>query len=116
MLGVQDFYLAGSDEVQLLHTRFVAHECLAWLGDFAIELHDYLVDETILTLLKEVAESIEKLFELMGALHQLCLHLGRQFVEEWKFKFHQIEVIQKGLVDVLLDIMIEVWLNVVRLV
>lgn len=75
VLGVQDLDLAGGNEVQFLDARLVAHECLAWLGNFAIELHNYLVDEAIFALLKEVVESLEQLTELVSAVHQFRLDL-----------------------------------------
>lgn len=59
---------------------------------------------------------LEQLSELMRAIDKLGLNLGRQFIEERELKFHEIEVVKECLVDVLLYVVVQIRLNVVRLI
>lgn len=116
MFCIEHFNLARYNEVQLFDTRLVADKCLSWFRDLAIKLHNHLIDKTLFTLFEKVFELFEQIVELVCVFHELSLNLGRQLVEERKLKLHQVEIVEECLVDILLDVVVKVWLNVIRFV
>ena len=57
-----------------------------------------------------------KTFELGGLGDELGLHLRGHLLVEWELFDNKVVIIQEGLVDVILDIVIKIWLNVERLI
>jgi hypothetical protein len=63
-----------------------------------------------------VVEGLLKVSEGPSALDQLGLHLGSDLLVELELFNHQVEVVKKSLLHVLSNVVVESWLNMIRLV
>ena len=61
-------------------------------------------------------EILLKLLELISRQNQLCLHLGCDLLEELEFFNNKVVIIEESLIDILFDVVIEVRLNMERLI
>jgi hypothetical protein len=116
ILVVEDLHLASLDEVHLLDTALVADNSLSRLVNPAIKVDYQLVDESPFTLFEKVIKTSFKLFELESLNNQLSLHLGGHPLIELKFFDHEVIIVQEGLIDVVLDIVVQVGLDMERFV
>ena len=73
-----------------------------------------LIDKASLTILEEMSELPLEIFEY--GIHDLSLHLGRDLLIEVELLDDQVEIMQKGIMHILLDVGIEVGRDVVGLV
>ena len=64
ILVVEDLNLTGLNEIHLLDAALIANDRLPRKVDPAIQIDDELIDESALTLLKEVTEALLELLEL----------------------------------------------------
>ena len=105
-----------SNEEHLLDVGLVADHDLAWDVDPAEHVDDQVVGEASLALLEEVVEGLLEVSEGPGALDEFSLHLGSDLLVELELLDDQVEIVQEGLLDVLSDVVVKGWLDVVWLV
>ena len=105
-----------SDEEHLLDVGLVADHDLAWDVDPAEHVDDQVVGEASLALLEEVVEGLLEVSEGPSALDEFSLHLGSDLLVELELLDDQVEIVQEGLLDVLSDVVVKGWLDVVWLV
>ena len=113
---VVDFDEALSDEIHFFDIALVANNTLAWCRDTAIHLNDKFVGKATLTLLEEMIERPLKFFEYSGILNQIGLHLWSDLLVELEFFDDKVEVIEECLLNILSNIIIQRWLNMIWLV
>ena len=105
-----------SDEVHFLHISLVTDNDSSWSKDSAQQVNDQLVCEASLTLLEEMVERLLEFLESSGTLDELSLHLWSQVLVKLELFDHQVEIIHESLLDILSDIVVQGWLNMVRFV
>ena len=116
ILVVEDLNLTGFDEIHLFNATLVTNNGFARLVDPAIKTDNEFVNETSFTLFEEMVEVSLESLELSSLGNQLGLHLWCHLLIEWELLNHQIIIVKEGLVDVVLDIVVEIGLNMERLV
>ena len=116
ILVVEDLHLACLDKVHLFDARLVRNYCLSWLVNPTVQVDDQLVDETSLALFEKVRERPLEFLKLESLKDKLGLHPRGHELVELELLDNQVVIVQKGLVDVVFDVVVEVWLDVERFV
>lgn len=116
VLVVEHFDLPRLDKVHFFDAGLVGDHRLGGLVDPAVKVYDELIDEAPFALLKEVRERPLELLELESLQDQLRLHSWRHELVECELFDDQVVVVQERLVDVVLDVVVQVWLDMERLV
>lgn len=104
--------MACLDEIHFFDARLVGDDRLSRLINPAIQIDDQLVDEPPLALLEKVREGPLELLELESLQDELGLHSRGHELVELELLDDQVIIVQKGLVDVVFDVVVEVWLDV----
>ena len=105
-----------SNEVKLFHVRVVWNDNLAVLKEFAEQVDDKFVGEAPLAILEEVVEVLLKLGEGISQFDKTGLHFRGDLLIEVEFLNDEVKVIPVGLLDVFSDVVVQVWLQVERVV
>lgn len=113
---VEHLHNALSDEVQVLHCRLIGDDGLAMGEQSAEHLDDQLVGEASLALVEEVLEMLFEVIESLGQFDELRLHLWGDLLVEVELFNDQIEVVLVGLLNVLSDVIVELWLQMERVI
>lgn len=108
--------MARFDEVHLFDATLVADDGFAGLVDSAVKTDDEFVDEAPLALFEEVVEVSLEPFELSSLGNQLSLHLGRHLLVEGELFDDEVVIVEEGLVDIVFDVIVQIGLNMERLV
>lgn len=116
ILVVEDLHLACLDKVHFFHARLVRNYSLSWLVNPAVQVDDQLVDETSLAFFEKVRERPLEFLKLESLKDKLGLHPRGHELVELELLDNQVVIVQKGLVDVVFDVVVEVWLDVERFV
>jgi hypothetical protein len=107
LIVVTDFNNAHSDKIELLEFGLVSNYCFVWVLEPTGQTDDELVGEATLAHSKEVGKVVFELLEDTRLLDQLRLHLWGQFLIEWELLDDQVEVVEKRLLNVHADIVVE---------
>ena len=116
VLVVEYFDLASFDKVHLLDTALVTDDSFSRLVDPTVQVDNQLVNEPSLAFFKEVTKAFLELLELRCLHDELSLHLGCDLLEELELLNYQVVIVEEGLVDIILNIIIQIRLNMKRLV
>ena len=116
ILMVVNFGDTFSNEVKLFHVRVVWNDNPTMLKEFAEKADDKFVGEAPLAILEEVVEIILKLGEGFSQFDQTGLHFRGDLLIEVEFLNDEVKVIPVGLLDVFSDVVVQVWLQVERVV
>lgn len=108
--------MTGFDEVHLFDTTLVTNDGFARLVDPAIKTDNKFVNKTSLTLFEEMVEISLEPLKLSSLGNQLSLHLRSHLLIEWELLDYEVVIVKEGLIDVVLDIVVEIGLNMERLV
>jgi hypothetical protein len=114
LVFVVKFNSSLSDEVDLSKLLSILNHSSLWLVYPAIHVDNQFICKASFTVVKEVFEVLLKVLEY--EIHDFCLHLWRYLVVEWKLLYYEVIVMQKCILNVLLDYTIEVWWNIVRFI
>ena len=113
---VEHLDLARFDEVHLFDATLVADNGFTGLVNSAVKTDDEFVDESPLTLFEEMVEVSLEPLELSSLGNQLSLHLGCHLLIEGELFDDEVVIVEEGLVDVVFDVVVQIWLNMERLV
>jgi hypothetical protein len=102
------------DEIKLAELLSIGDYSGIRLINPSKHVYDELINETALTVLKEVSELCLEVLE--NCTYDLCLHFWWDLLIEVEFFNNQIEVVQEGIVNKLLNVAIQIRRDVVRLV
>jgi len=86
------------------------------LVNSAVKTDDELVDESPLALFEEMVEVSLEPLELSSLGNQLSLHLGRHLLIEGELFDDEVVIVEEGLIDVVFDVVVQIGLNMERLV
>lgn len=116
ILVILDLNYTLFDEVHFFHVGFVIDYSLTGVDNSAKQRDDQLIREPSFTLIEKVIERFFKLLEHSGVLNNFSLHFWGNLLIEIKLLDDQVEIVQKGLLNIFSDVVIESWLNMVWLV
>ena len=116
ILVILDLNYTLFDEVHFFHVGFVIDYSLTGVDNSAKQRDDQLIREPSFTLIEKVIERFFKLLEHSGVLNDFSLHFWGNLLIEIKLLDDQVEIVQKGLLNIFSDVVIESWLNMVWLV
>ena len=116
ILIILDLNYTLFDKVHFFHVGFIIDHSLTGVDNSAKQRDDQLIREPSFTLIEKVIERFFKLLEHSGVLNDFSLHFWGNLLIEIKLLDDQIEIVQKGLLNIFSDVVIESWLNMVWLV
>ena len=116
ILVILDLNYTLFDKVHFFHVGFVIDYSLTGVDNSAKQRDDQLIREPSFTLIEKVIERFFKLLEHSGVLNNFSLHFWGNLLIEIKLLDDQVEIVQKGLLNIFSDVVIESWLNMVWLV
>ena len=85
---VKHLNYALSNEIHLFDRRFVTDNSSILLKNTTEHIDDEFIDETSLTIVKEVIKGAFELLEYFGVLYKIRLHLGCDLLVEWELFNH----------------------------
>ena len=115
-LWVENFYNTLPDEVHLFDVTLVWDDWLTRCVDSAVHVDNQLICEASFTLIEEVVERFFELSEYSCALNEVSLHFGSHLMVEFKLFDYQVEIEIECFLNIVSDVIVQGWLNVVRFV
>lgn len=112
LLVVEDLDVTLLDEVHFLHIGLVTDDTHSMHVESAKHVDYQIIGKASLAFFKEVTECLLKLLESPGTLDQLRLHFWSYLLVKLELLDDKVEVVHKGVLYVLSDVVVKVWLDV----
>ena len=102
------------NEVYLAEFLPVGYNSCVWFVNPSEHVYNKLINESSLAVFKEVSELQLEIFKY--GTNYLSLHLGRYLLIEIEFLNNEVKIVQKGIVNELLNVTIQIRWDIVGLV